>query len=188
VYEGPLDDVIQEMGPIPPAFLLACEASYRKLQQLISSQEGFAEYSVRSFRSIVHDHTWFLAHQLLVEHPDCEFISDAGTEVLRCFGRYVLQVHKVDEKLRICDSDTNRPAEIKGQGYIWQTGASPIDGDIWLTIGHQPNQYTHRPERIVIGVAIEGGMSQYRSIDPDTDAIAAIGPAATETVRRIQGA
>ena len=107
--------------------------------------------------------------------------------ILRYSGRYVFQLHKVDELLRVAHNDTMRPIEIHGQGYLWQIGAAPLHGDIWLTIGHEPNQFTNQPDRVIIGVAIDGGMTEFRHIEPAPDVVAAIGPQAAEAVRRLSG-
>ncbi|MBN8645847.1 MAG: hypothetical protein J0L61_11485 [Planctomycetes bacterium] len=183
---SPLDGAIAELGPVPAAFHFANHVAYGQLRTLIRSVEGFSQYSQRTFRSLVHDHTWVVARQLLAEHPDCAFVQDSGTEVLRVGRRHVIQIHKIDELRRISDNGTARSLEIQGQGYLWQIGAAPIDGDIWLTIGHQPNPFTNAPESIVIGVALEDGMTEFRHVDPDVDTIAALGPQAADTVRRLR--
>lgn len=186
MFNSPLDQAIAELGPVPAAFHFANHVAYAHLRMLIRTVEGFGQYSKRTYRSLVHDHTWIVARQILTEHPDCEFVQDSGTEILRFGARHVIQVHKIDELRRICDNGTQRSLAIQGQGYLWQFGAAPIDGDIWLTIGHQPNQYTNAPENIVIGVALEDGMTEFRHIDPAVDTIAAIGPQAADTVRRLR--
>ena len=186
--EGPLVEAIEELGPIPSAMHFALDASYANLRKLIEEVEGVSQYSLRSFRTLVHDHAWYLARQLLSELPECVFKKDSGTEVLRYRGKYVIQTHKVDDRLRVTTNNTIRAQEIQGQGHLWQVGAVPVDGDLWLTIGHEPDKYKHEAKRIIIGVDVEGGMTHYRLIQPDIDSVAAIGPVASQTIRRIMGA
>lgn len=185
---SPLDAAITALGPVPAAFRFSIDAAYAHLRNLIRSSEGFAQYSLRSYRSVVHDHAWVVARQVLSEIPECRFVHDSGTEIMRYEEKFAFQIHKVDDLLRISDNGTMRPLEIQGQGHLWQVGASPHDGVVWLTIGHKPNAFTHVPENIIVGVALEGGMTEFRQIDPAADVVASIGPQASETVRRLREA
>lgn len=181
---NPLDTALAELGPVPCALQFAIDVSYRRLARLCREEPGFAQYSVRTHRSLIHDEAWRVAHELLSGSPNCVFVPDVGTMVLRFRERYVLQLHKMDDETRVRANRTRRPKEIQGQSYLFGIGACREGDDVWLTVGHQPEEFTPALKRVVVGVNLEGGMYDYRVINPDVDIVASIGPVAAEVVAR----
>jgi hypothetical protein len=182
-----IDEAMAQLGPIPAAFRFATDVSYGHLRELRSSREGFAHYSLRTQRSLVHDHIWVVARQLLTELPECEIIEEAGTEILTYRDRFKLQVHKIDENGRMNVNGTLRPLDIQGQGHLWVGGDDDSDGVRWVTIGHDPDPILLAPRRVVLGIAVDGGLVEEMWIEPAPDVIAKIGPQAKATVLRLGG-
>lgn len=183
-----LDEVLGQLGVVPAAFYEAVDAAYAHQRRQRAMVDLVAEYSVRTIRSTIHDHTWGLVRRLLSEMPDAEFIEDSGTEILRYKDRFCFQLHKIDDALKARYNDTQRPREIEWQQRLWQGQADGHCGDVWLTIGHQPDDVAMTVKAIYVGVAVEGGMSQMRMIVPDSDAVASIGPIARATVESLRKA
>lgn len=176
---------MDDLGPIPAVMRFSTEAAYAHLRWMIATVPRMAGKSVRSYRSLVHDELWMVARELLVEVPDAEVIQQAGTEVLCYRERFMFQAHKIDEDGRLRLNGTERPLGIQGQGHLWQSGAVQEDGEVWLTVGHEPNVFTHKPVRVIMGVAIDGGVADFQHIPMDVDRVVKIGSQAESVVRRV---